>query len=152
MIFPGKVTWSRSDRQREGILVKTTTEKGFRLKIRDACREVGTYKEAFESTIELMAEYYVRAQMAKEQWRSEGSPLLMEQVNKAGNTYFIRHPLLQEIDNCSRTIMQLKKELGLTPAAIKRINEAALGKKQLAEDDPLALALGELKLLKNVGS
>ena len=60
--------------------------------------------------------------------------------------------LLQEIDNCSRTIMQLKKELGLTPAAIKRINEAALGKKQLAEDDPLALALGELKLLKNVGS
>ena len=129
--------------------MKTTTEKGFRLKIRDAMRALGTYDEAFETTIEEMAEYYVRAQMAKEQWRDEGSPLLLEQFNKGGNQYFIRHPLLQEIDNCTRTIMQLKKELGLTPAAIKRINEAALGKKPLQEDDPLAAALGELKLLRS---
>ena len=129
--------------------MKTTTEKGFRLKIRDACRELGVYQEAFESTIELMAEYYVRAQQAKEEWREEGSPLLLEQTNKGGNTYFIRHPLLQEIDNCSKMIMTMKRELGLTPSAIKKINEAALGKKQLPADDPLAAALGELKLLRS---
>lgn len=128
--------------------MKTTTEKGFRLKIRDACRELGIYQDAFEDSVEQMAEYYVRAQMAKDQWREEGSPLLLEQTNKGGNVYFIRHPLLQEIDNCTKMIMMYKKELGLTPAAVKKINEAALGKKQLPDDDPLALALGELKLVK----
>lgn len=132
--------------------MKTTTEKGFRIKIRDELKKVGLYQEAFESTVELMAEYYVRAQQAKEQWREEGSPILLEQTNKGGSVYYIRHPLLQEIDNCSKMIMTLKRELGLTPAAVKKINEAALGKKPLADDDPLALALGELKLLKNTGS
>ena len=129
--------------------MKTTTEKGFRLKIREACRDVGVYQEAFESTIELMAEYYVRAQQAKEEWREEGSPLLLEQTNKGGSVYFIRHPLLQEIDNCTKMIMTMKRELGLTPSAIKKINEAALGKKPLADDDPLAAALGQLKLLRS---
>lgn len=128
--------------------MKTTTEKGFRVKIRDACKELGVYREAFESSIEQMAEYYTRAQQAKDQWREEGSPLLLEQVNKGGNVYYVRHPLLQEIDNCSKMIMTFRRELGLTPSAIKKINDAALGKKQLENDDPLALALGELRLLK----
>ena len=42
--------------------------------------------------------------------------------------------------------------MGLTTAAVRKINEAAIGKKPQAEDDPLAVALGELKLLKNTGS
>lgn len=129
--------------------MKTTTEKGFRNKIRDACRALGVYQEAFENTISDMAEYYVRAQMAKQQWQEAGRPLMLEQVNKSGQTYYIQHPLLQEIDNCTDIILRMKKELGLTPAAIKKINEAALGKKPTAEDDPLAAALGELRLLKS---
>lgn len=128
--------------------MKTTTEKGFRVKIRDACRGVGTYQESFEAVIQLLAEYYVRAQQAKEQWREEGGELLIQQINKSGMPYYVRHPLLQEVDNCTKTIIQIQKELGLTPAAIKRINEAALGKKPLPADDPLAVALGELRLLK----
>jgi len=128
--------------------LKTTTEKGFRVKIRKELQEMGVYREAFETTIQMMAEYYVRSQQAKEEWKEEGGPLLLEQTNKGGSVYYIRHPLLQEIDNCSKMIMTLKRDLGLTPKSIHTINEAALGKKPLEDNDPLALALGELKLLK----
>ena len=132
--------------------MKTTTEKGFRVKIREACRNVGSYREDFEPVISRLAELYVRANLAKDQWRAEGSEFYITQTNKGGNEYYIKHPLLTEIDNTERNILQLEKELGLTPAAIRRINEAALGKKPLPEDDPLVAALGQLKLMKNTGT
>lgn len=124
--------------------MKTTTEKGFRIKIREACRGVGSYRAEFENVIGYLAELYVRANEAKRQWREEGSPFYVTQVNKGGSEYYVKHPLLTEIDNTENNILTLQKELGLTPAAIKKINEAALGKKPLPEDDPLVMALGRL--------
>ena len=132
--------------------MKTTTEKGFRIKIREACKNVGSYRPDFEEVISRLAELYVRANLAKDQWREAGSEFYVTQINKGGNEYYIKHPLLTEIDNTEKNILMLEKELGLTPAAIRKINEAALGKKKLPEDDPLAAALGELKLLRNTGS
>jgi len=124
--------------------MKTTTEKGFRIKIREACRGVGSYREEFEDVIGYLAELYVRVNLAKDQWRKEGSPFYVTQVNKAGAEYYVKHPLLAEIDNTMDKILVIQKELGLTPAAIRKINEAALGKKPLPEDDPLVAALGRL--------
>lgn len=128
--------------------MKTTTEKGFRIKIREACSGVGTYRPEFEEPIARLAKLYVRLGRAEQEWKDAGSPFLLTQVNKGGNEYFVQHPLLKEIDNTSERISAMEKALGLTPEAIHKINEAALGKKPRADDDPLALALGELKLLR----
>ena len=128
--------------------MKVTTEKGFREKIRAACRGVGTYREEFEGIIYRLAELYVRREATKDEFRRSGGRAIIKQTNKGGNSYAVKNPLLAEIDFVDRTILELEKELGLTPQAIRKINEAALGKKPQPEDDPLALALGELKLLK----
>ena len=64
----------------------------------------------------------------------------------------MKNPLLAEIDFVEKRIIELAREMGLTTGAVKKINEAAIGKKPQADDDPLAVALGELKLLKNTGS
>ena len=127
--------------------MKTTTEKGFRIKIREACKSLDSYREEFEPVIGRLAELYCRVNTAKDQWREEGSPFYVTQVNKGGNEYYIKHPLLQEIDNTEKTILSLEKELGLTPVAIKKINEAAVGKAKLEDDDPIAAALGQLRVL-----
>ena len=124
--------------------MKTTTEKGVRVKIRDACRGVGTYREEFETLIARLAEMYVRREKTKDEFRKSGGKAIIMQVNKGGSKYAVKNPILQEIDFCDRCILELEKELGLTPAAIKKINEAALGKKPLPEDDPLVMALGRL--------
>lgn len=127
--------------------MKTTTEKGFRVKIRDACKGLGTYRQEFEGPIGRLAEYYARASAAKDQWEKAGKPLFVTMTNKSGGEYFGQHPLIKEIDNCAEHISQLEKALGLTPEAINKINQAALGKKPLEENDPLAAALGQLRVV-----
>lgn len=128
--------------------MKVTTEKGFRDKIRNACRGVGTYREEFETIIWRLAEMYVRREATKDDFRKSGGKAIIKQTNKGGNSYAVKNPLLTEIDFIDKQILEMERELGLTPQAIRKINEAALGKKPQAEDDPLALALGELRLIK----
>ena len=132
--------------------MKVTTEKGMRIKIRDACKGLGVYREELEWQIQMLAELYVRREQTKEEFRESGSTTIIEQTNKGGNIYAIKNPLLTEIDFVEKRIIELSREMGLTTAAVRKINESAVGKKPQAEDDPLVVALGELKLLKSTGS
>lgn len=125
-----------------------TTEKGMRVKIRNALIGLGIYREEFEWEIQMLAELFIRREETKQKFREDGGEAVIEQVNKNGSVYMTKNPLLTELDFVEKRIIDLAKELGMTPAAVKRVNEAALGKKPVPEDDPLAAALGELKLLR----
>lgn len=128
--------------------MKVTTEKGMRVKIRNALIGLGIYREEFEWEIQMLAELFIRREETKQKFREDGGEAVIEQVNKNGSVYMTKNPLLTELDFVEKRIIDLAKELGMTPAAVKRVNEAALGKKPVPEDDPLAAALGELKLLR----
>lgn len=128
--------------------MKVTTEKGMRVKIRNALTGLGIYREEFEWEIQMLAELFIRREQTKEAFRKSGGAAVIKQTNKGGNSYAVKNPLLTEIDFVEKRIIDLAKELGMTPAAVKRVNEAALGKKPVPADDPLAAALGELKLLR----
>ena len=112
--------------------MKVTTEKGFREKIRAACRGVGTYREEFEGMIYRLAELYVRREATKDEFRRSGGKAIIKQVNKGGNTYAAKNPLLTEIDYIDKNILEMERELGLTPQAIRKINEAALHAARIA--------------------
>lgn len=128
--------------------VKVTTEKGMRVKIRNAMNGLGIYREEFEWQIQMLAELFIRREETKEAFRKSGGAAIIKQTNKGGNSYAVKNPLLAEIDFVEKRIIDLAREMGLTTQAIRKINEAALGKKPQPADDPLALALGELRLLK----
>lgn len=128
--------------------MKVTTEKGMRVKIRNALTGLGIYREEFEWEIQMLAELFIRREQTKDQFRKSGGAVIIKQTNKGGNSYAVKNPLLTEIDFVEKRIIELAKELGLTPTAIKKINEAAIGKKPQDPDDPLAVALGQLKVLK----
>ena len=132
--------------------MKVTTEKGMRVKIRNACTGLGVYREELEWQIQMLAELFIRREQTKEAFRKSGGATIIKQTNKGGSSYAVKNPLLTEIDFVEKRIIELSREMGLTTAAVRKINEAAIGKKPQAEDDPLAVALGELKLLKNTGS
>lgn len=132
--------------------MKVTTEKGARIKIRNACESLGIYREEFEWQIQMLAELFIRRENTKEEFRRSGGKAIIKQTNKGGSSYAVKNPLLTEIDFVDRRIIELSREMGLTTSAVKKINESVLGKKPQPDDDPLALALGELKLLKNTGS
>lgn len=128
--------------------MKVTTEKGMRVKIRNAMNGLGIYREEFEWQIQMLAELFIRREETKEAFRKSGGAAIIKQTNKGGNSYAVKNPLLAEIDFVEKRIIDLAREMGLTTQAIRKINEAALGKKPQPADDPLALALGELRLLK----
>lgn len=132
--------------------MKVTTEKGARIKIRNACESLGIYREEFEWQIQMLAELFIRRENTKEEFRRSGGKAIIKQTNKGGSSYAVKNPLLTEIDFVDRRIIELSREMGLTTSAVKKINESVLGKKPQPDDDPLALALGELKLMKNTGS
>lgn len=132
--------------------MKVTTEKGMRIKIRNALIGLGVYREEFEWEIEMLAELFIRREQTKEAFRKSGGAAIIKQTNKGGNSYAVKNPLLAEIDFVEKRIIEMAREMGMTPSAVKKLNEAAIGKKPQEPDDPLALALGELKLLKNTGS
>lgn len=119
--------------------MKATTEKGFREKIRSQCRSLGVYKPEFEDAIERLAEYRVRRLKLKEIYQQTGAAPV---VKAKGSAMAIRNPVLDEMDKTDKTILELERELGLTPAALRRLNEAALARQ---EADPLATALAAMR-------
>ena len=132
--------------------MRATTEKGMRIKIRNACVGLGVYREELEWQIQMLAELFIRREQTKDEFRRSGGHAIIKQTNKGGNSYAVKNPLLAEIDFVEKRIIDLAREMGMTTGALKKVNEAAIGKKPQPVDDPLALALGELKLLKNTGS
>lgn len=125
--------------------MKPTTEKGFRNKIREDLNASGLYREEFERVIWRLAELYVRMQKTRALYRETGGDPIITSVNKAGAEYYTKNPYLQELDFLQKTALELEKELGLTPAALKKINEAAM--LAVPEEDPLSAALGKLRII-----
>ena len=128
--------------------VKVTTEKGMRVKIRNALTGLGIYRDEFEWQIQMLAELFIRREQTKDAFRKSGGSAIIKQTNKGGSVYAVKNPLLTEIDFVEKRIIELAREMGMTPSAIRKVNEAALGKKPVPEDDPLAVALGQLRVLK----
>ena len=125
--------------------MKPTTEKGFRDKIRKACEGVGTYKEEFEPAIWRLAEVYVRMQNTRAEWLRSGKKTLVQYVNKSGAVNEVKNPLLNELDSLHKMALELERELGLTPASLRKINEAAM-LPATEQEDALTVALQELRI------
>jgi len=125
--------------------MRATTQKGYEQKIRARMKQVQTYRPEFGLTIERLAEAYMRRDMVKAKLEEHGYDLLIQVENSEGEPRLIRNAYLVELENLDRQTLTMERELGLTPAALKRINEDAMKKK--AESDPLAEIMAGLKVV-----
>ena len=108
-------------------------------RIRDACTEVGTYQKSFDAVIDTLAGILENRDKAVEQWDGE---IIVEHTNKSGATNKEQNPLLRLINDLNRDALAYWRDLGLTPAGLKRINESAIREKK--EQSPLEKALAQL--------
>lgn len=116
---------------------KATWEK----RIRAACVDAGTYKPFFESVIDTLAAIMERRDEANKQFKESGGETVIEYTNKNGNTNTIKNPALVVVMDLDAQALSYWRDLGLTPAGLKKINEAAMKGKR---HDALAAALAEL--------
>lgn len=102
------------------------TKKKWKEKIQDACVEAGTYQPYFETAIDTLAGIMELRDKAQREFRKSGSLITVEHTNKGGNTNIVKNPALLIIDDLNRTALAYWRDLGLTPAGLKRLNASAM--------------------------
>lgn len=108
------------------------TKKTWKTRIKKACKEAGTYKPCFDHAIDALSGILERRDSAQEQFDGGGEPLVMEMTNKSGHTNMVKNPLVCILDDLDRTALTYWRDLGLTPAGLKKIMDEGFAKKKEA--------------------
>lgn len=98
----------------------------WRKRIVESSEAAGTYRPCFDDMIDTLAGILERRDEAEEQYLELGGEAVVEYTNKAGATNIVKNPALTIVDQLNNTALTYWKELGLTPAGLKRINETAM--------------------------
>lgn len=108
-------------------MANPSTKAGFKKRIKDQCEAAGTYRPEFDYTVDILADMLIDYGAALEEWKAAGGEYVMEYTNKAGATNAIRSPHYQVVEGLRQQIVLYCRELGITPAGLKKINEKKLG-------------------------
>lgn len=102
------------------------TAKKWKSKIKKNCIEAGTYKKVFDAVIDTLADILEKRDNANEQFIESGGFGVVAHTNKNGSTNMEQNPLIRLVNDLNRDALAYWKELGLTPAALRKLNEAAM--------------------------
>ena len=110
-------------------------------KIIEQCTAVGTYKDAFLPTIDALSKLLEQRDAVYEEYESAGAGALVERISDRGAVNQAINPLLRQWQELNRDALAYWRDLGLTPAGLKRISEDAMVRPKVSA---LALALKEI--------
>lgn len=110
---------------------KLSATQKYKKKIKDACIEAGTYRPFFDSSISVLAEILDKRDQALRQYETEfDSQPVITYTNKAGATNPVKNPALVMWNDLNSTALTYWRELGLTPAGLKKIDEQSMKPKK----------------------
>lgn len=95
-------------------------------RIKKASKDAGTYAPYFDSVIDTLAGIMETRDEAIAKYNETGRQAVVEHTNKGGNTNIVKNPALVVIDDLNRTALAYWRDLGLTPAGLKKLNTDAL--------------------------
>lgn len=99
------------------------TAKKWITQIKKKMAIVGVKYEGFENVVKTLSELLEERDRVYEQYQDEGSHPLIEYVSDRGKSNMVTNPLLKEWQQMNRDALTYWKELGLTPAGLKKLNE-----------------------------
>ena len=102
----------------------------------------GTYRQYFEDVIDTLADILERRDAARALFDESGGNIIVGHTNKAGATNNEQNPILRLLNDLNRDALAYWRELGLTPAGLRRIDEQSMKQRKKS-------ALGEA--LKGLG-
>lgn len=95
-------------------------------RIRASCQAAGTYRTWFDDIIVTLADILARRDYAQQLFDESGGNVLVNHTNKAGATNLEQNPCLRLINDLNRDALAYWRDLGLTPAGLKRIDEQSM--------------------------
>ena len=108
--------------------------------IRDRMTALGIYKAQYAALIERTAKLYLKLEELEEEYAKSGNSRFVEYTNKAGATNLVPNPYIRAIEEAYAELIVHERELGLTPAALRKIATA----EEAPQKSKLALALEKL--------
>ena len=99
-------------------------------RITEACRAAGTYRDFFLPVIDTLAGILEKRDEAQDMFAKSGGNILVKHTNKGGATNIEQNPALRLINDLNRDALAYWRDLGLTPAGLKKIDEEAMKPKK----------------------
>lgn len=114
-------------------------------RITESCKAAGTYRPCFDDVIDSLADILARRDAAKAYFKKSGGDVVVVHINKSGAENTEQNPVLRLINDLDRDALAYWRDLGLTPAGLKRINDAALEAKE--DEDPLTAVISKIRVV-----
>ena len=125
------------------IILASRKKKSWKSKIKRACKDAGTYKPYFDHVIDSLAGILERRDEALDLYKDGEEPLTIEVTNKSGFTNKVKNPLVSIWEDLDKTALSYWRDLGLTPAGLKKINEESFMKAREKQGNSLLDLLGK---------
>ena len=103
-------------------------KRAWKTKIKKACIEAGTSKPYFDYVIDTLAGILEKRDQAQEQYDIGDEPMVIEMTNKSGFANKVKNPLISIWDDLNKSALSYWRDLGLTPAGLKKLNEESFAK------------------------
>ena len=120
------------------------TKAYWKKKIKLSCKKAGTYRPFFDSVIDTLAGILETRDKAQEQFEESGSETVISRTNSSGVENLAKNPALVVILDCNSQALAYWRDLGLTPAGLRKLNEKAL--KEPEKTDSFASILSGLEV------
>lgn len=91
-------------------------------RIKKACEEAGTYRPYFDSVIETLATILQERDSTYQIYVARGAKPCKEYTNKIGAKNTVKNPLLVTWEDLNAQALAYWRDLGLTPAGLKKLN------------------------------
>jgi phage terminase small subunit len=91
---------------------------------------LGVYKPEFQHAITGLARALCDQDTMMDKFALSGGQIIVKHTNKSGATNAAKNPFYLAIETLRQDILQYSRELGLTPASLKKINEVEMKSKK----------------------
>lgn len=120
---------------------KWTQLERYKRLIKERMTKLGIYKPQYAALIERTAKLYMKLDELEKEFNKSGRERFVEYTNKAGATNLIASPYIRAIEDVYAELIVHERELGLTPAALRKLGEVSTTK---PAKSPLEAALERL--------
>ena len=118
------------------------TKARWKKQIEKQMEQVGTFQAAFTPTVVVLAEILEQRDRAFKDFINSGGDMVVESTSDRGAKNIKKNPRLQVWEDLNAQALSFWRDLGLTPAGLKKLNELALKKEK--EKSTLTEALKKL--------
>ena len=121
--------------------VAKVTKLGWKRAITQKMTEAGTYDEVFDPVVDTLADILIERDRVYEQYMKDGAHPLVEVISDRGASNMRKNPLLSTWQELNKDALAYWRDLGLTPAGLKKINEEAMKAPEVSALDKILSGL-----------